>query len=76
MELDQKLVSRCGATGVGVSQVVFTVRRRGFDGLDARDDLSQVGEGRVGTGEHLEQSDGQFQLHLGSRSRAGRTNVG
>lgn len=43
---------------------MFTVRRCGFDGLDARDDLGQVGEGRVGTGEHLEQSDGQFLLHF------------
>lgn len=50
---------------------MFTVRRCRFDGLDARDDLGQVGEGRVGTGEHLKQSDGQFQLHLSSRSRAG-----
>lgn len=55
---------------------MFTGHRCRFDGLDARDDLGQVGEGGVGTGEHLKQSDGQFPLGLSSRSRAEGTNVG
>lgn len=53
------------AAGAGVSQVGFTVHRRRFDGLDARNYLSQVGEGSVGTRDHLKESHAHIQSTAG-----------
>lgn len=44
-----------------MSQVMFTVHHCRLDGFDARNYLSQVGEGSVGTGDHLKESDARVQ---------------
>lgn len=43
----------------------FTIHHGGFDGLDAGHDLGQVGEGGVGTRDHLEDTAGLKNVRNG-----------